>query len=117
MNSHLSDEQWAAAVLRESGTVNIDHLSECAPCREEVHLLAEVIGEGRAEIHRATEQPDSFWRQQREGISTRLATHEFNPPWKRLVWVTATFTLILLATSLLKTLCAFASRDCPDRPG
>jgi hypothetical protein len=100
MNSHLSDEQWAAA-LEESGAANLDHLRECTDCREEMKLLAEVMGEARAEIRGATEQPDAFWRKQREGISARLAAGKFYPPWKRLVWVTAAFTLVLLATTLL----------------
>jgi hypothetical protein len=47
------------------------------------------------------EQPEPFWRQQREGINTRVAARDFTDPWKRWIWVTATVTLILLASTLL----------------
>jgi predicted anti-sigma-YlaC factor YlaD len=101
MSGHLSDEQWAAAVLDEGGQVAANHLSECAACREEVRSFAEAMAGVRASIRKAAEQPESFWREQREGLTTRLADHASYQPWKRFVWVTATVTLVLLATTLL----------------
>jgi hypothetical protein len=101
MSGHLSDRQWAAAVLDESGEAMANHLSECAACGEEVRSFADAIGGARAEIRRAAQQPESFWREQRQGITTRLADRVFHQPWKRFVWVTATVTLVLLATTLL----------------
>jgi predicted anti-sigma-YlaC factor YlaD len=101
MSGHLSDEQWAAAVLDESGEAVANHLRECAACREEVSSFTDAIGGARARIRKAAEQPESFWREQREGITTRLADRVFHQPWMRFVWVTATVTLVLLATTLL----------------
>ncbi len=101
MSGHLSDEQWAAAVLDESGEAVANHLRECAACREEVSSFADAIGGARARIRKASEQPESFWREQREGITTRLADRVFHQPWRRFVWVTAAVTLVLLATTLL----------------
>lgn len=101
MNGHLDDEQWAAAALGQSAKATVDHLSECAACSEEVNSLTVALGGAREEIRRAVERPESFWSQQREGITTRLASRERHPPWKRLVWVAATVTLILLASAFL----------------
>jgi predicted anti-sigma-YlaC factor YlaD len=101
MSGHLSDEQWAAAVLDEGGQAAADHLSGCAACREEARSFAEAMAGARASIRKAAEQPESFWREQREGITTRLVDHASYQPWKRFVWVTATVTLVLLATTLL----------------
>ena len=47
------------------------------------------------------DQPEAFWQQQREGISTRVAARDFTHPWRRWIWVTATVMLILLASTLL----------------
>lgn len=100
-HSHLSDEQWAAAVLNQSGAAVPDQRSGCVACREEVELLAEAMGIARAEIDHAADRPESFWRQQREGITTRWAARLPHPPWKRWVWVTAAVMLVLVATTLL----------------
>jgi hypothetical protein len=48
-----------------------------------------------------TELPETFWRQQREGIKARLAARDFTHPWKRWTWVTGTVILIVLASTLL----------------
>jgi hypothetical protein len=101
MSGHLSDEQWAAAALHESEEAVADHRSECPACQEELRLWAEAIAGARAEILGAAEQPESFWRQQRTRLAARLAGREFHQPWKRLVWVTVTVTLVLLASALL----------------
>jgi hypothetical protein len=47
------------------------------------------------------EQPESFWRRQREAINTRVATRDSVDPWKRWIWVTATVMLVLLASALV----------------
>ena len=101
MNGHLSDEQWAAAVLDPGDGAVADHLSACAECCEEVMSLADAIGEAREQIRGAAERPESFWRQQREGITARLENRDRHQPWKRLVWVTACVTLMVLAGALL----------------
>ena len=101
MSSHLSDQQWAAAILEQSEKATADHLRECAACREELTSFAEALGEARQQIRSATERPESFWRRQREAISAHVAARAFHQPWKRWVWATATVTLILLASTLL----------------
>jgi len=101
MNGHLSDEQWAAAVLNENHEAVVNHLAACAACREEVRSFAAAAGAAQAQARQVLEQPETFWRQQREGISARLAARDFTQPWKRWVWVTATVMLILLASTLL----------------
>jgi predicted anti-sigma-YlaC factor YlaD len=101
MNGHLSDEQWAAAVLNENDEAAVKHLAECATCREEVRSFAAAASAAQAQARKVVEQPETFWRRQREGISTRLADRDFTHPWKRWIWVTATVTLILLASTLL----------------
>ena len=101
MNGHLSDEQWAAAVLNENDETAAKHLAECATCREEVSAFAAAADAARAQARKVMEQPETFWRRQREGINARLADREFTHPWKRWIWVTATVTLILLASTLL----------------
>jgi hypothetical protein len=101
MSGHLSDEQWVAAALQESEEAAADHRSECAVCQEELRLWSQAIAGARAEILGAAEQPESFWRQQRAGIATRLTSGAGHQPWKRLAWATATVTVVLLATLLL----------------
>jgi hypothetical protein len=101
MSGHISDEQWVAAALHESEEAVADHRSECAACQEELRLWDEAIAGARAEILGAAGQPESFWRQQRTGIATRLTSSAGHQPWKRLAWATATVTVVLLATLLL----------------
>jgi hypothetical protein len=66
-----------------------------------VRSFVEAVGAAKSTIRKAAEQPDSFWRQQRTGIATRLTNRAGHQPWKRLAWATATVTLVLLATALL----------------
>jgi hypothetical protein len=101
MNGHLSDEQWAAAVLNQSDESAAQHLAECAACRVEVTAFAAAAGAAQLQGRQVMERPESFWRRQREGINARLATGDFAHPWRRWMWVTATVTLILLATTVL----------------
>ncbi|MGD0228384.1 MAG: hypothetical protein ABSF71_39280 [Terriglobia bacterium] len=101
MNGHLSDEQWAAAVLNENDEGAAEHLADCATCRADVQTFLAAMGTVRARSGQVVEQPETFWRRQREGISTRLAARDFTHPWRRWIWVTATVMLILLASSLL----------------
>jgi len=101
MNEHLDDEQWAAAVFNESGEAAATHLAECATCREEVRSFASVAGAAQSQTRKAVEQPEAFWRRQRENISDRVSARDFTHPWRRWIWVTATMTLILLASTLL----------------
>jgi predicted anti-sigma-YlaC factor YlaD len=101
MNGHLNDEQWAAAVLKQNDEAAAKHLAECATCREELKSFTGAAGGAQAQVRRAMEQPEAFWQRQREAISTRLAARDFIHPWKRWVWVAATVTLILLASTLL----------------
>jgi predicted anti-sigma-YlaC factor YlaD len=101
MSGHLSDEQWAGAVLSENDESAAKHLAECTTCREEVKSFAAAAGAARVQASKALEQPDAFWRRQRERISARLATRDFADPWKRWIWVTATVLLILVASTLV----------------
>jgi anti-sigma factor RsiW len=101
MSQHLSDEQWAAAVLNESNEAAVRHLAECANCHEEVRSFAAAANVRQAQARNLLEQPEAFWRQQREGINKRVAARDFTHPWKRWIWVTATVMLILLASTLL----------------
>lgn len=101
MNGHLKDDQWAAAVLNENDAETAKHLTECAICRDEVKSLASVVGQAQLQARKASEQPEEYWRRQREGISSRLARRDFTLPWKRWVWVTATMMLVLLAATML----------------
>ena len=101
MNGHLNDEQWAAAVLNENAEAAAKHLAECATCRAEVQSFLAAMGTARAQSRQVAEQPESFWRQQREGTSARLEARDFTHPWRRWIWVTATMMLILLASTLL----------------
>ena len=101
MNGHLSDEQWAAAVLRENDDQAAKHLAECAACREEVGAFASAADAAQSQSRKAMAQPEGFWRRQREDISVRVAARSFNHPWQPWIWVTATVMLILLASTLL----------------
>ena len=101
MNGHLNDEQWAAAVLKENDEAVAKHLADCVTCREEVQSFLATMGTARAQSRQVAEQPESYWRQQREGISARLEARDFTHPWRRWIWVTATMMLILLASTLL----------------
>ena len=101
MNGHLSDEQWAAAVLSQNEVAALKHLAECATCREEVNSFVAAAGAAQAQARKVVEQPEAFWRRQRESISHRVITRDFTNPWKRWIWVTATVMLILLASTLL----------------
>ena len=101
MSGHLNDERWAAAVLNENDEATARHLEECATCLEEVRSFVMVAGAARAQARQVVEQPEAFWRRQRESISARLAARDFTHPWKRWIWVTATVMLILLASLLL----------------
>ena len=101
MNRHLNDEQWAAAVLNQNDEAAAKHLAECAACREEVSVFAAVAGSAQAHARKVAEQPEAFWQRQRQGINVRLEARDFTQPWKRWIWVTATITLILLASTQL----------------
>ncbi len=101
MNGHLNDEQWAAAVLNQNDEAASKHLAECPACREELSSFVAAAGEARAQASKVAEQPDVFWRQQRESISSRLAARDFSQPWRRWIWVTATVMIILVASTLL----------------
>jgi hypothetical protein len=101
MDMHLSDEQWAAAVLNENDEAAARHLAECAACRDEVNSFEAAVGAAQAQASKVGEQPEIFWRQQREYIGARLAARDFVHPWRRWIWVTATVVLILVATTLL----------------
>ena len=101
MNGHLSDEQWSAAVLEESNEAAAEHLAACATCRAEVRSFAAAVGAARAQARQVGEQPETFWRRQRQAIRARRAARDFTHPWRRWIWVTATVMLILLASALL----------------
>jgi hypothetical protein len=101
MNGHLSNEQWAAAILHQNDEAAAKHLAECATCREEVKSFAGAVGAAHAQARKVMEQPETFWRQQRESICARVAASDFIHPWRRWIWVTATVMLILLASTLL----------------
>ncbi|MGO8787489.1 MAG: hypothetical protein ACLQVL_08910 [Terriglobia bacterium] len=101
MSGHLSDEQWAAAVLRETDDETAKHLAECAACREEVSAFAVAADAAQSQSRKAMEQPESFWGRQREDIGVRVAARDFTHPWRRWIWATATLTLIVLASMLL----------------
>jgi predicted anti-sigma-YlaC factor YlaD len=101
MNGHLNDEQWAAAVLNQNDAAAANHLAECPACREEVNCFAAAAGAARAQARKVMDQPETFWRRQRERISNRQAGLDFAYPWRRWIWVTATVMLILLASTLL----------------
>ena len=116
MNAHLNDEQWAAAVLDQSDATAAVHLAECAACREDVRSLAAAAEAAREQARRAAERPEAFWSRQRDSIANRLAARDFVHPWRRWVWVAATVTLVLLASTLLprKTVTPVQSSAQPD---
>jgi len=101
MNGHLSEEQWVAAVLRQSDEATAKHLGECSICLREVASFNSAAGAAREQARSAIAQPEIFWRRQRERISSRLATRAFVHPWKRWAWAIATVVLILLASTLI----------------
>jgi hypothetical protein len=101
MNGHLSDEQWAAALLDPGDQVVAGHLRQCEACQAELSSFVKAIGKAHAGIFEAADRPEPFWRKQRAAISARLANRVFPAFWKRLVWVAATMVLILVSTTLL----------------
>jgi hypothetical protein len=101
MNGHLSDEQWAAAVLNDNDEAAAKHLAECTICQKEVNSFAAAASAAQAQARNMGEQPEIFWRRQRESIRARLTARDFSHPWRRWIWVTATVMLILLASTLL----------------
>lgn len=101
MNGHLSDEQWVAAVLHDNDEMTAKHLAECPTCRKEVSTFVAAAGVARAEARQMLELSEAFWRRQREGILARVAARGFTYPWKRWIWVMATVTLIMLASTLI----------------
>jgi len=101
MNVHLSEESWAAAVLDPNDREAAEHLRECPACRQEISSFMGAIAGGRSETLRAADRPESFWREQRAVISTRIAHHTSPLFWKRSAWVAATVILVLVSTTLL----------------
>jgi predicted anti-sigma-YlaC factor YlaD len=101
MNGHLSDQQWAAVVLNESDEAAALHLTGCPSCRKELEAFAASASVAQTLAHKAADQPEAFWRRQREGIGARIAAREFVYPWKRWVWAATMVMLILLASTLL----------------
>jgi len=101
MNGHLSDEQWAAALLDPTARNVTEHLRECAACRTELRLFGVAVDETRGEIRKASNRPEPFWSWQRTAISTRLPKRTLAIPWKRLSWVAAAIVLVVLSTSLV----------------
>ena len=101
MNGHLSDKQWAAAVLNENDESAAKHLRECATCRDELRAFAAAVDAHKAHLREESEQTEAFWWRQRESISTGMAARDFSHPWHRWIWVTAAVTLIVLSSALL----------------
>lgn len=101
MNGHLNDEQWAAAVRHENNEAVAKHLADCAACRDEVKSFMLAASAAQLQARKAAEQPETFWQRQRESIRARISARDFIHPWKRWAWVTATVTLIFLASTLL----------------
>ena len=101
MKGHLSDEQWAAAVLDEKDAATAQHLSECPGCRAELISAAAAVDAARTHTREITELPEAFWRKQREAVHARVERRDIAPSWKRWVWVTATIMLILCASIML----------------
>lgn len=101
MKGHLNDEQWAAALLDGNGAEARQHLESCAACREELQDFSQLVGAVQNHTCKTGEQPEAFWRQQRAAINSRVARRDFAHPWRRLVWITATVMLVLLASTLL----------------
>ena len=110
MNGHLSNEQWEAAVLHQSNEAAVKHLADCAACRGEVKSFTGAAEAAQVQARKVMGQPETFWQQQREGISARVAARDFAHPRKRLIWVAAAMVLILLASSLL------SRNDAPPTP-
>ena len=113
MTGHLSDKQWAAALLDPADQAVAEHLRECRTCRAELTSFTAAIGKAREGILAAGERPEPFWREQGTAISTRLGNRRFPAVWKRLAWVTATMVLILVSTTLLSRRNVTALRPLP----
>jgi hypothetical protein len=101
MTGHLSDGQWAAAVLKESEESAAKHLADCATCRDEVRAFAAALGAAQAQSRQASDQPEAFWHRQHKLIGARLAAGDFIHPWHSWIWVTATVILVVVASVLL----------------
>ena len=101
MSRHLSNEQITAAIEKQADDAGAEHLAECATCRVELEAFAAASDVARTEAREAQELPEAFWARQREAIHQRIAARDFVHPWKRWVWVTATVTLVVLASTLL----------------
>lgn len=70
MNTHLTDEDLAAAVAGHGvSSQAAKHLSSCMSCRQEVAELQQSIAERRQGM--AAEAPD--WQRQRQEVMARLA--------------------------------------------
>jgi predicted anti-sigma-YlaC factor YlaD len=101
MIGHLCDERFMAAAMKQVDDAAAEHLAECSACRVELEAFAAASSVARIQARELQELPVAFWVRQRESIHQRIAARDLVHPWKRWVWVTATVTLIVLASMLL----------------
>ncbi len=100
MEEHLSEEQWSAAALGAADDEIRAHINNCPACRVESERFEGAFAALRESLAGASEQPESFWHEQRATISARVSRQRHAE--RRLVWATALAALALVATMLVR---------------
>jgi len=95
---HLSDEQFAEALLGAPSEAAAMHAAECAACRAELSRMSSTLGRMHQSARAAAEKPAGFWYTQRaailEGLSARPQRSHLT------AWASALATLVLAAVLL-----------------
>jgi len=95
---HLSDEQFAEALLGALDDAAAAHAAECDACRAELARVSGAVGRVSEWTRAATERPTGFWYTQRRAILEGLSAR---PQQSHLTaWAGALATLVLAAVLL-----------------
>lgn len=99
MDSHLSDEHLAQALLEAAPSEAREHLESCAACRSDWEVLHAGVAALRQQTRADAERPASFWTRQRAAISARLEERASGGLW-RFAYAGALALLVLAAILL-----------------
>ncbi len=95
---HLTDAQWAEALIGSPAAETAAHLATCAQCSAELDRAAEALSRVATWSRHSATRTAGFWYTQQQAIADQLRRR---PQQSRLVVWGGAFALFVLAASLL----------------
>jgi len=99
--THLSDEQFAAALEGTAHDVAAAHLAQCAACRAELERTRGGVRQLAAWSRGVAAHPAGFWYAQRQSIAGQAAGRR--EPSRLPVWAAAMAGMVMTALLLLQS--------------